>query len=109
MTCALCKHFDYSVIISLRQVQFARHKANPPYFSWIVFIYRPSTVKETHNSAFDPFRTYNSNPRFFLVYCGPFFFEARVSIKRLEAFLDLEELDPNSVQKISREDNLMLK
>ena len=32
-----------------------------------------------------------------------------MSIKRLEAFLDLEELDPNSVQKISREDNLMLK
>ena len=29
-------------------------------------------------------------------------FKARVSIKRLEEFLDLEELDPDSVQRKSR-------
>lgn len=31
-----------------------------------------------------------------------FCFEARVSIKRLEEFLDLEELDPDNVQRKSR-------
>ena len=31
-----------------------------------------------------------------------FLFKARVSIKRLEEFLDLEELDPDNVQRKSR-------
>ena len=33
-----------------------------------------------------------------------FCFKARVSIKRLEEFLDLEELDPDNVQRESRKD-----
>ena len=38
-----------------------------------------------------------------LVMLSSFFcFKARVSIKRLEEFLDLEELDPDNVQRKSR-------
>lgn len=40
----------------------------------------------------------------------PFFssFQAQVSIKRLEEFLDLEELDPDSVQRKSRKNEEIL-